>query len=58
MISHHYYETCPRCGANLDPGEICDCQKEEKLFALNQTNLQNERMLKNGSWSEAIGRLL
>lgn len=20
-----YYRTCPHCGANLDPGEICDC---------------------------------
>lgn len=30
-----YYHTCPRCGANLDPSEKCDClferiQKEEK----------------------------
>ena len=21
-----YYNTCPLCGANLDPGETCDCQ--------------------------------
>lgn len=21
-----YYHTCPYCGANLDPGETCDCQ--------------------------------
>lgn len=21
-----YYDTCPDCGANLDPGERCDCQ--------------------------------
>ena len=20
-----YYTTCPHCGANLDPGESCDC---------------------------------
>lgn len=20
-----YYHTCPLCGANLDPGEKCDC---------------------------------
>lgn len=19
------YRTCPHCGANLDPGEVCDC---------------------------------
>ena len=24
------YRACPRCGANLDPGEHCDCQDEEK----------------------------
>ncbi len=21
-----FYDTCPLCGANLDPGEPCDCQ--------------------------------
>ena len=27
-----YYHTCPLCGANLDPGEKCDCEshREEK----------------------------
>lgn len=25
-----YYRTCPDCGCNLDPGEICDCKKEFK----------------------------
>lgn len=24
----HYYHTCPICGANLDPGERCDCEEE------------------------------
>lgn len=23
-----YYITCPNCGSNLDPGEICDCTKD------------------------------
>lgn len=23
--NHTYYYTCPYCGANLDPGEKCDC---------------------------------
>lgn len=23
------YRICPLCGANLDPGEICDCQDKE-----------------------------
>lgn len=22
-----YYHTCPRCGANLDPGERCECRE-------------------------------
>lgn len=26
-----FYKTCPDCGANLDPGELCDCQKEKDL---------------------------
>lgn len=25
-----YYRTCPYCGAHLDPGELCDCQENEK----------------------------
>lgn len=24
-----YYRTCPYCGANLDPGERCDCRARE-----------------------------
>lgn len=28
-----YYITCPNCGANLDPGEPCDCQEEGKRRA-------------------------
>lgn len=24
-----YFRTCPRCGAHLDPGEICECWKED-----------------------------
>ncbi len=24
------YWTCPECGANLDPGEKCDCEKNKK----------------------------
>ena len=25
VINMPYYYTCPHCGANLDPGERCDC---------------------------------
>ena len=24
-----YYKVCPYCKSCLDPGEVCDCQKEE-----------------------------
>lgn len=31
-----YYNTCPNCGSNLDPGEKCDCEneraKEQEFF--------------------------
>ena len=23
-----YYRTCPKCGAALDPGEKCECERE------------------------------
>ena len=26
-----YYKKCLFCGANLDPGEHCDCRKPDKL---------------------------
>lgn len=25
-----YFHTCPHCGANLDPGEVCDCRDKER----------------------------
>lgn len=24
------YNICPYCGANLDPGEKCDCREEDE----------------------------
>lgn len=24
-----YYNTCPYCGAHLDPGERCDCRDRQ-----------------------------
>lgn len=34
-----YYHTCKLCGANLDPGESCDCQKEKDDTKLVTTNV-------------------
>lgn len=25
-----YYNVCPVCGGNLDPGERCDCQQRKR----------------------------
>lgn len=38
-----FYSTCPLCGANLDPGEPCDCQDEREL-----EKQKIQRMLKVG----------
>lgn len=27
------YRTCPLCGANLDPGESCDCKADKRNMA-------------------------
>lgn len=35
-----YYRTCPGCGCNLDPGEVCDeCRQKEGR----ELNLRAER---------------
>lgn len=35
------YRTCPRCGANLDPNESCDCE-----VVARQERQKAERLLK------------
>lgn len=30
MKKIRYYHTCPCCGANLDPGERCDCEESSE----------------------------
>ena len=37
-----YYNECPLCGANLDPGEQCDCQEEKKSKKKLQLKNQSE----------------
>ena len=29
-VRNMQYYTCERCGANLDPGEKCDCENEKE----------------------------
>ena len=35
---HTYFNTCPLCGAHLDPGERCDCSSGPE----NKTNTQKK----------------
>lgn len=35
------YHTCPECGANLDPGESCDCQDEKEPDQCNDSDSKN-----------------
>ncbi len=30
MAQHRQYRTCPACGSNNDPGEICECSQRDK----------------------------
>ena len=41
-----YYETCDICGANLDPGERCDCQEKRERETQNLQSMF--RMGRNG----------
>lgn len=35
-----YYIECPRCGANLDPGEECDCEEEPPgMYEISDANI-------------------
>lgn len=29
-MKRRFYDVCPICGATLDPGEKCNCEKEEE----------------------------
>lgn len=40
-----FYWICPKCGAHLDPGEKCDCDKEKPC---NQNSIRNTSDQKSG----------
>lgn len=40
-----FYNTCPLCGANLDPNESCDCQDEKEQ---DKQNIQKMLMIGKG----------
>lgn len=37
-----YYWTCPHCGANLDPGEKCDCRVAKDLVGVDYRDVTPE----------------
>ena len=37
------YNICPYCGANLDPGERCDCQGDEEDEESRKSNEISEK---------------
>ena len=41
-----YYHICPMCGANLDPGEKCDCENER--HKLNEIYSKNLKVMPTG----------
>ena len=38
-----YYRKCPFCGANLDPGELCDCQQERAEVLAEVERIEREK---------------
>ena len=40
-----YFVTCPKCGANLDPGERCSCEESpvEKAIRTRKRNQESRR---------------
>lgn len=50
-----YYSTCPLCGANLDPGEPCDCDKERKDREEFYKSVTRKKS-RNGQLSFAFGK--
>lgn len=45
-----YFNTCPNCGSNLDPGEKCECE-EEKTQKINFMERHTKTNTKTGQIS-------
>ena len=50
-----YYHTCKYCGANLDPGESCDCSGYSEVHDEDKTNNEKQEEIKHETAS-ADGR--
>lgn len=43
-----YYNICPHCGGNIDPGEKCDCQIEQEILTTVKGGKKNGSNYTNG----------
>lgn len=50
----NYYKTCPHYGANLNPGELCDCQKKKAPAGAANTDEGGVEKVLDGSDSASI----
>lgn len=50
-----YYRVCSCCGANLDPGEPCDCQNEKEQQQKERE--QSQKKLVSATITEKNGQL-
>lgn len=44
-----YYRTCEFCGVHLDPGERCDCRKDQEPAEADKTGRNRQEPDKKGS---------
>lgn len=51
------FRICPDCNANLDPGEICDCRKEEAAPAGTGTASGRRAAVGHRSTDNSVTRL-
>lgn len=42
MSRKTYFVTCPLCGSNNDPGEVCTCQERRKDNAKETFRIRND----------------
>ena len=49
-----YYNECPFCGCNLDPGERCNCrdEKEIKMRKRLSANMRMNELLEVEEWNQ------
>lgn len=46
-----YYRTCPICGAALDPGEKCECEREPVSSEADALRVETARLMETADTS-------